>query len=222
MAEEEIDVLCFHLCQLTMDQVHSLEEDDVIPGLRLGDTQDREEVSDKVSGALESCESHYKRIYHLAAAYCWLFPRNQSLKWSLLALDKSMPPVEDFTLQMLIATSLALSGADLAYVPVSSGAERHACAITAEQQSEPEGAQIVVGMSAWEDLPYLAICFPGKGSVTRVQPLIEGIVKRKLDDMHVGYFTGLDEARAYASIFHVEPASDSGSVSIDLDFGSED
>ncbi|KAL1481830.1 hypothetical protein MTO96_034223 [Rhipicephalus appendiculatus] len=167
MAEEDIDMLCFHMNHLSMDQVRSLEDANVIPSLRLADAPDRDDACDKVREALESCESHHVRLHRLASAYCWLFPRLQRLQWALFALDESMPPVDDFTLQMLIATAVALPGADIGYIPVSSGKERYACAITADQPSSPEDSHIVVGMCAWEDLPYLAICLPGKKSVRK-------------------------------------------------------
>ncbi|KAL1481817.1 hypothetical protein MTO96_034210 [Rhipicephalus appendiculatus] len=224
VVSDDIHSLCFRLYQLPMDQLRSLEDVNVIPGLRLRDAQDREEVCDKVRAALESCESHHERLHQLASAYCWLFPRYQRLKWALFELDRSMPPVDDFTLQMLIATALSLPGADLAYVPVSNGKERYACAITAERQSDLEGEHIVVGMCAWEDLPYLAICLPGNKNVTRVEPHLERILKCKSDDILVGCYAGIDETLAEANIHHIEVgnASDIGSMDIYIDSESED
>ncbi|KAL1481825.1 hypothetical protein MTO96_034218 [Rhipicephalus appendiculatus] len=125
MAEEAVDMFCFHLYELSMEQLRSLEDDNVIPGLRLRDAPDREEACDKVRIALEV-----------------------KLQWALFALDKTMPPVDDFTLQMMLTSVLSLPGADIGYVPVSSGNGLYACAITAEQQSEPEDGHIVVGMCA--------------------------------------------------------------------------
>ncbi|KAL1481818.1 hypothetical protein MTO96_034211 [Rhipicephalus appendiculatus] len=117
-----------------------------------------------------------------------------------------MPPVDDFTLQMLTATALSFPGVDIGYIPVSIGKERYACAITAERQSDPEGEHIVVGMCAWEDLPYLAICLPGKKSVSRLEAHLESILKCKTDDIFVGYYAGIDETLVQANIHNIEAA----------------
>ncbi|KAH7977186.1 hypothetical protein HPB51_026965 [Rhipicephalus microplus] len=207
MAEEDINTLCLHMRHLSLDQVRSLEDDKVIPGLRLGDVQDSKEARDKVCAALKSGESRLVRLRKLAEAYCWLFARSQRLTWALFALDRSMPPVHDFTLQTLIATALTFPGVDIGYVTLTRGRERYACAITAQKQSDPEGAQIVVGMCAWQDLPYLAMCFPGTSCVARVQPLVDDILECKCDDIFLDCYTGIDQTLAQANIHRMQSAS---------------
>lgn len=215
-------MLCFHLYRLSMEEVRSLEDANVIPHLRLRDAPDRDEACDQVRDALESCDSHHQRLHQMASTYCWLFPRNQRIQWALFALDERAPPVDDFTLQMLIATALTFPGVDIGYVPVSLEKERYACAITAEQQSDPDDAHIVVGMCAWQDLPYLAICLPGKRSVRRIEPVLESILDCKSDDMFVGCYAGIDETLAQAGRHYVERETESDSALFGTDTEGED
>ncbi|KAL3254429.1 hypothetical protein MRX96_054180 [Rhipicephalus microplus] len=192
---------------LSLDQVRSLEDYKVIPGLRFGDVQDIKEARDKFFAALKSGESRLVRLCKLAEAYCWLFARSQRLTWALFALERSVPPVHDFTLQTLIATGLTFPGVDIAYVTLTRGRERYACAITAQKQSDPEGAQIVLGMCAWQDLPYLAMCFPDTSCVARVHPLVDDILQCKCDDIFVDCYTGIDQTLAQANLHHTQSAS---------------
>ncbi|KAL3195476.1 hypothetical protein MRX96_045656 [Rhipicephalus microplus] len=217
MAEEDINTLCLLMRPLSLDQLRSLEDDKVIPGLRLADVQDSKEARDKVCAALKSGESRLVRLTKLAAAYCWLFALNQRLTWALFELDRSMPPVHDFTLQTLIATALTFPEVDIGYVTLTRGRERYACAITAEKQSDPEGAQIVVGMCAWQDLPYLAMCFPGTSCATRVQRIVDSILECKCDEMFLGCYTGIDRTQSQADIHRMQPESDSESAEIDIE-----
>ncbi|KAH8030628.1 hypothetical protein HPB51_010562 [Rhipicephalus microplus] len=214
MAEEEIDMLCSHMNQVSVDQVCSLDDDNAISCLRLTEVLDLDEALAKARAALESCEPHHVRLRQMASAYCWLFPHNQRLEWGLFALDESLPPVDDFDLQTRIATALTFPGVDIGYVTLSSGGARYACAITAEQQCKPQGTQIVVGMFAWQGLPYLAISFPGKNCLTRVKPLLEGVLKCKFHDRFIGSYAGIDETLAQVNIHRMQPASDAANMEI--------
>lgn len=214
MSELDVDVLCSHMYQLSMNQLRSLEDDNVIPGLQLRDAADRDEACNRICATLESCEPHQERIRQLAAAYCWLFPRDQSLEWALFILDKNAPPVEDFTLQTCVATKLSNPNVDLAFVPVSLGRSRFACVITAEPESDPKDAHVVVGMCAWQDLPYLATCLPGGTSATRIELILEKILKCKSDDMYIGSYAGIDETLNRIHCVEADTESDSGSLDV--------
>ncbi|KAL3227199.1 hypothetical protein MRX96_024169 [Rhipicephalus microplus] len=191
MAEEEIDMLCSHMNQVSVDQVCSLDDDNAISSLRLTEVLDLDEALAKARAALESGSSG-----------------------GLFALDESLPSVDDFDLQTRIATALTFPGVDIGYVTLSSGGARYACAITAEQQCKPQGTQIVVGMFAWQGLPYLAISFPGKNCLTRVKPLLEGILKCKFHDRFIGSYAGIDETLAQVNIHRMQPASDAANMEI--------
>ncbi|KAL3248853.1 hypothetical protein MRX96_056317 [Rhipicephalus microplus] len=218
MAEEDINTLCLLIRPLSLDQVRSLEDDKVIPGLRLGDVQDHEEACEKVRATLKSGESRTVRLAKLAAAYCWLFARSQRLTWALFALNQSMPPIHDFTLQTLIATALTFPGVDIGYVTLTRGREALRVCNHRPKTVRPRGRANRRGACARGRTCRTWRCVsPGTSCATRVQRIVDGILECKCDEIFLGCYTGIDRTLAQANIHRMRPESDSESAEIDIE-----
>ncbi|XP_070383870.1 uncharacterized protein [Dermacentor albipictus] len=89
MTEKDLDTLCLHLHELSLNDLQRLEDAGLIPSLRLGDTTEVEEAVCEIRSALEAVDSQEGRLRHLASLYCWLMPLNKLRSWALFYIGQS-------------------------------------------------------------------------------------------------------------------------------------
>lgn len=196
MTDQDVDVLCFYLSELPIEELRMLEYTKIFPALRLAGVTYCDAIT-AIRSTLKAISTLDKRREDVAWIYCWLIPRGRLHFWVLYRFSGSTAEAKDFTLHAKIAKAFCSSSLSNAFVALGCERGRYACIITREPESGME-EHCVICLCAWIDMPYLAVRVAGVQDLRKLRSVLKTLLKGELDQLMIGCFQELSSAFASA------------------------
>lgn len=193
MTDKDLKRLCYHLNQLSAEELRRLENANLIPSLRLRWETEHQAVIGDIRSALEASDSRKQRLQHLASLYCWLIPQNRLRSWFLYRLESIAVVTQDFTIHKRMAGLMSTRSSDTAAVYMSSESGRYASIVTTDPESGTQEHSVLC-LYIWDKLPYLAVCISGLLNLTHFKYFLTATLLRDHEELLVGFYADFDSA----------------------------